>query len=583
MRKLRILACLFFSFTLVFPTFPADLDHAKTLFEEKQYESALAEFKQVFESSTGDTRLVALLHILRCDYFLKNHSELASYYNTYISEAENTSFEPDIHFQYANSLMDHAKDYSSARSVYEMLYQEFPNTEFAGSGSLLKLGDLDVLENKAGDALSRYSELETNYPNSPYIDNALLGKVKAYAALKDRASLLAALQDIKTRFPDNTCTAIAGIEAGIYFAVVERNRDQAVRMFEDVIKDYPNTKQGVLAKIRLADLNPHNDIDISIKLYHEALQEKAKIPGSMQAWCECELGFSCLIKGDNTSARTQFENVLANGDYPLKYHEKAQRFLNALNEPEGTVAYEVSFDLAFRHRDYLNELDRAENYYRKMVTLWNKGIFNNQMNDPGISNAQKAKWLYQLAIAQYFTTNLAACREITERIKRDYPDEGEVTAHAEFLGIYMDSTVENRDKREIAIEKYMNFLEKYPDVSFAPRVFRELGMSLYLTDRIQESLISFDALIYLYPYHLESQKAGDFISLLFKTNNNLQEQYETIACKYNINQPNQIADIKNKDLLRNKLYRMINKVCLVQQDKLPQINAFEEVLVSMNF
>ena len=106
MKILRLFACLL-CLILVFPSFAANLDHAKSLYEEKQYESALAEFKKGFESSKGDMRFDALLHILRCNYFLKNHPELASYYNTYISEAENTPFEPDIRFEYANSLRDH--------------------------------------------------------------------------------------------------------------------------------------------------------------------------------------------------------------------------------------------------------------------------------------------------------------------------------------------------------------------------------------------------------------------------------------------------------------------------------------------
>jgi TolA-binding protein len=578
MRKLCLLACLL-SLTLVFPIFAADLDHAKTLYEEKQYEAALAEFKLVFESSTGDTRLDALLHILRCDYSLKNHAELASYYNTCISEAENTSFEPDIHFTYANSLMDSVKDYASARAVYNMLYQEFPNAPFAGSGSLLKLGDIDVIENKPNDALSRYNELETKYPDCPYIDNALLGKVKAYAALKDRTALLNALQSIRTPFPDNPCTANAGIEAGIYFATVERNREEAVRLFEEVVKEYPDTRQGVWAKIRLADLNPHNDIDLSIKLYQEALQEKSKISMSMQAWCECEMGFSYLLKGDDASARKQFENILSNGEYPSKYHAKAQRFLKALNEPDGMEAYEVSFDLAFRHREYLNGYDRADRDYGNILRIWELGVPEQKIQDPEINDAQKAKWLYKLAIARLYHTYERGAREAAQRIMDEYPDQGETTAHAMYLLAFLDAWYGNSLN---GIDRFLSILETYPDVSFAPLVMREIAQCQVRLEQKENALLTLDGLSLLYPWHKEGMEAKGYIQFLLKGDAALRVKYETASLPRLLREKDSsLADLKSKSGFQSRFYDIIKNIRLAHNKKPYDKPDFEEILLSM--
>jgi len=227
-KKSLCLLVAFFLFVLSVSAFASDLTHAKALFDEKKYSEALPEFQDVFNSSSGDTRLDAFLHILRCHYFLKDHASLASFYDEHKSESAGTSFEPDIHFEYANSLRDNAKDYAAARSVYESLYQKFPNTEFAGPGSLLKLGDLDVLEDKPNDGLARYAELIQKYQECRYIDNALEGKVNAYIKLKDRAALIAALEDIRARFPNNPCTARSGLAAADYFSSIERNSHKAL-------------------------------------------------------------------------------------------------------------------------------------------------------------------------------------------------------------------------------------------------------------------------------------------------------------------------------------------------------------------
>jgi TolA-binding protein len=521
MRKLCLLACLLF-LILVFPIFAADLDNAKTLYEEKQYESALVEFKQVFESSTGDTRLDALLHILRCDYFLINNAELASYYNTYKSEAENTSFEPDIHFTYANSLMDSVKDYASARSVYNMLYQEFPNAPFAGSGSLLKLGDIDVLENKPNDALSRYNELETKYPDCPYIDNALLGKVKAFAALKDRASLLNALQNIRTRFPDNPCTAKAGIEAGIYFAKMERHRDMAIKHFREVANEYPDTPYGSMAELRLADLAEGSRLKKSIALYQKVLSKPQFLGGTKKYWAQTELGVNLFLNEEYDQAAIELQRVI-DSDAPAKFKERAQIHLGAISDPQSISAAFVHIDAAVRYRRDFHAFDTAYWSFRVYTDAWKAGKFEAFLNDPNIPDAEKAKREYQLSLAYYNISYVDQSDIQAKNVVEKYPHidyycasaKYSLAHHKEMGGRFLD-----------AIDGYMEILEKYPDIDFAPKVMTKIADCFIHLDRQADAVYVYDCIAKLYPYRKEGMGAKQAVTFVLRGRPDLVQALE---------------------------------------------------------
>ena len=152
-----LVLCFFVSFS-----FAGNLDYAKSLYEQEKYDQALSELQDVFQTSQGNDQLDAMLHILRCYQFTRDYASLASFYNENREMADNSVFEPEIDFVFANYLKDHVKDYPAARDLYESIYQNFPNATFAGPGSLLKLGDIDVIEEKPNDAFSRYNELIAN-------------------------------------------------------------------------------------------------------------------------------------------------------------------------------------------------------------------------------------------------------------------------------------------------------------------------------------------------------------------------------------------------------------------------------------
>ena len=497
---------------IVSTSFASDLDHAKLLFNEKKYSEALLEFQEVFNSSSGDTRLDAFLHILRCHYFLKDHASLASFYDAHKSEATGTSFEPDIHFTYANSLMDHAKDYENARQMYSYLYETFPNTQYAGPGSLLKLGDLDVIEEKPNDALYRYNELETKYPNSPYIDNALMGKVQAFASLKDRSSLLNSMQDIRTRFPNNPCTAKAGIEAGIYFAKMERHRDMAIKHFREVANEYPNTPYGALAELRLADLAEGTRLKKVVALYRKVLSKPELIGGTKKYWAQTELGVTLYLKEDFDEAEVELQKVI-DSDAPEKFKQRAQLHLDAINDPQSLSAAFVNIDAAIRYRRDFHSFDTAYWSFRVYTDAWKAGKFDSFLNNPNVPDEEKAKREYQLSLAYYNISYMEQSDLQARNVMEKYPNVDYYCASAKYS---LAHHKEIGGKFSDAINGYMEILEQYPNIEFAPKVMTKIADCFLHLDRQADAVYVYDCIAKLYPYRLEGMGAEQALTFVLR-------------------------------------------------------------------
>ena len=509
-KKSLCLLVAFFLFVLSVSSFASDLAHAKAIFEEKKYSEALLEFQDVFNTSSGDTRLDAFLHILRCHYSLKDHASLSSFYDAHKTEATGTSFEPDIHFEYANSLRDNAKDYAAARSMYESLYQKFPNTEFAGPGSLLKLGDLDVLEDKPNEGLIRYAELIKKYPDCRYIDNALEGKVNAYIKLKDRAALISALEDIRIKFPNNPCTARSGLASADYFSSIELNSHKALTEYRKVANEYPETAHGTIAKIRLADLVEDGRIKNSIALYRSVLEKPGKLRGSQEPWARTELGVALYLKKDFIAAREEFLKVISS-NAPEKFKKKAEMHLEAIEDPESLSSAFVNIDTAVRYRRDLNGFDEAYWSFRVYTDAFEQGRFESFFKDQNVPDEEKAKRLYQISLSYYNEAHIKESILFAKRVVEEYPNVDYYCASAKYSIAHHKAM---RGDYVGAIDDYLTIVEQYPTLEFIPIVLTKIGESFISLDRQAEAVYVYDTLFRLYPYRKEGMcgaQTRDFV------------------------------------------------------------------------
>jgi len=556
-----------------------DLTDAKALFDQRKYKEARAEFLSILSSLSGEAKQIAELNILKCDYFLKDHESLATFYEAHKAEAASTKYEPAFLVVYANSLKDNQKDYAAARVLYEKIVKDFPDSPYAAPGSLLRLGELDLKENKPDIALGRYRELLNKYPDSDYTDNAMIGLMQGYYQLKDRTNMEKIRSELFKKYPDSPQKARAAFLLGEYCISIERNRKNAISYYMECYQNYPDNSSQRLAKIRAADLLPYENVDFSIKLYNETLAERNKLHKDMEAWCELELGFAYLLKGEQEEAKVLFEKVVNTEKYGQKYKNRAQKYLIACNNPDSIEAFDTSFELAFRAREYLVQFDHADRHYENMIRLSKLGVVNSCLKDTAVSNSEKAPKLYQLAIAWYYLSEMGTARRIAHQIVTEYPNEGEITAHAEFLIAFVDYY---GGKYEDAINQYLAILEKYPQLSFDIRVLTEIAKCQTFLKQREEAIITLDGLAWLYPWRKEAKDARKSINILITGNDALRQKYQSIVLN-NANQSDRFAILASlpPSSFQARIYNVLRKIQLARTVKPVKDIDFEEIILSM--
>jgi|GEM_PF-3520576 len=502
--------------------FAGNLDYAKSLYEQEKYEKALPELEDVFQSSKGNNRIDAMLHILRCYQFTRDYGSLASFYNENREMADDTEFEPEIDFVFANYLKDHVKDYTAARDLYESIYQNFPNAGFAGPGSLLKLGDIDVIEEKPNNALSRFDELIAKYPQCPYVDNALSGKVKAYIKLKERDNIINTLDQLREKFPKEMSAANAGIEAGIYFYGIERNWNEACIQFRKIADEHPDKFAGVFSMLRLADLVEGGRIKNSIALYREVLEKSHKLRGNQKHWAQTELGVALYLKRDFTEAKAEFQEVLQSGA-PDKFKKRAALHIEAIEDPNSLSAVLVNIDTAVRYRRDLKFYDEAYWSFRVYTDVYKLGKFEEFFNDPGISREEKAKRLYQLSLSYYHTGYLKETATFADKVIEEYPEVDYYCASAKYTNAFLKM----KGGRFLdAIDEFMKIVEDYPDLEFTPKVIARIGDCFLRLDRQAEAAYVYDTLSNLYPHRLEGMGAKSAVGFILRGRPDLEKSLE---------------------------------------------------------
>ncbi len=560
--------------------FADDLSTAKEAFDQGHYAPAKDAFLRVFESASGEPRLEAFLHILKCDNFLKDHDSLESFYNTHKALAAGTIFEPAAAFVYANSLFKNVANYEEALTLYRKISRDFPESPFAAPGSLLNAGIIQVKHTDAiEEGIADLNKLISEYPESPYADNAFVEIMEGRYRQKDRQGMEGAFQALSQKYPDSPLKARALFLLGEYCIKVERNRQDAIAFYTECFEKYPEGNTCNPALIRAADLVPSGNIDVSIAHYREALSNGKALSANLATWAELELGFALWLKGDRESAAVQFEKVSTGNNITQKYRDRAARYLEAIRNPDSMAAWEASFDLAFRSCEYMSQLDLGNNHYRNILRLAKTGIIEDRVKDTGVPEETRAHNLYQLAIAHYYVADFVSSGKIARRIIEEFPHSGEPAAHAEYLLAFLDAY---SGRYEQAVERYLGILERYPSLSFDKSIMREIAQCQIRMGKYEEALVTLDGLAYLYPWRKEAGEAINGIEFLILGRQDLKDRLFSFSLRNGRNTlPSSIAENNDNNGFMARYYQAMKQMQIARATR-PEIEThMDDILVSM--
>ncbi|MCD6385071.1 tetratricopeptide repeat protein [Candidatus Sumerlaeota bacterium] len=446
-------------------------DRAKSLFDQKKYSEAKVLLSEVLDAEDNPYPGTSYLLLMKCHYFLRDHASVESLYASHHTKFTGTIFDPAARFVRANSLLDNANDPTEAAAEYEYIVSNFPTSPFAAPGSLYKLGLINLERFKDySTAREKFNQCLTEYPDSPYVPRCLLGILKAASFQRDTATMFDIYNKILSKYGSwKIIAGEAALAVAEFYNKQAHDRQNALKYYLKVINDYPGSSAEPLALLRAGDLVPYGDIKQSIELYRRCLKKYPQKKYS--AWAQTELGVCYMLKGDVEQARSEFEKVLQMTT-KKRYVDKANLYLEAIADPESISAIKVRYDIATRKIRDLADYDTSFWDFARVVHLAESSRFTEYLNDPGVPRSEKAELLYKLSLSYFNLEERQKAKEVTERILKEYPDQGEITA----LALYNKAFQLHREyKYADAIAIFQKILVDYPDFRYTPQTLQRLA------------------------------------------------------------------------------------------------------------
>ena len=192
-------------------------------FKQKQYEQALTWFTRCSQAQVKDRRIVA------------------DVYNRM----------GDCHF--------HARRFAEASALYAQASAADPSL---GDYSLFQEAFVKGLQRDYAGKIQTLNRLLTDYPASPYIDDALYEQGRAFVQQENNAGAIERYTVLLRRFPESPLSRKASNEIGLLY-YQEDKYPEAIAAYKKVISDYPGSEEARLAQRDLKsiyiDLNRVDD------------------------------------------------------------------------------------------------------------------------------------------------------------------------------------------------------------------------------------------------------------------------------------------------------------------------------------
>lgn len=233
---------------------PADADVAlesKLLLGEAQYGAgraakAVSELQSYIRSAdkTAPNLPLAYYDLGYAEYALKKYDRAVAAFSKMLDNPG--ALDVLIQADASNRLGDcyyYAHDFDSAARAYDRAYGLNPRS---GDYALLQKGLMEGYRRNHREKIAMLGRLESEFPSSPLIPDALLEKTESYIQLGDNDRAISVYRSLVERYPNTT----QGRQGALQMALTMLNAghtEDAKGAYRDVITRYPSSEEAVQA------------------------------------------------------------------------------------------------------------------------------------------------------------------------------------------------------------------------------------------------------------------------------------------------------------------------------------------------
>lgn len=328
------------------------------------------------------------------------------------------------------------KSFGEAQGLTEENKELLSDDIYLGQASLYS-----AMENYA-KSKEFYLKLIEQFPNSPRVNEAYLGRANADYALKNYPGAIAEYQELITRTDDPTGPEDIHEKAhyGLAWTYLKNGDiDSAVKTFEAIASKTKNDAVKVSAMAQMADAyQDTNQLEKAIEIYDRILRD---YPESLPAdYAQFRQGVALLKLNKIEAAALSFLSLKMN--FPgSKYLVDTQYYLG--------VAY-------FKKEDWLQCLQYIQNYLQSVSP----------------QNEFAAEANYMLAVSQFNLKKFKEALAVFQRIEKDFPQDKNVLRVSQ---LYLAKCLSALGQDSAAVKEFEAITQIYPDTETAQEALLWLG------------------------------------------------------------------------------------------------------------
>ncbi|MCD8287342.1 MAG: tetratricopeptide repeat protein [Porphyromonadaceae bacterium] len=249
--------------------------------------------------------------------FVKAQTQLSRYVTQTASSDANQTRIADANTRIADCLYAQRR-FAEAETTYDTAVSLYPPT---GDYALFQKGFMAGLQKKYTEKIGALQQLQKQYPQSEYMDKALLEEGLTHIILQD-GQAVDCFTSLLNQYPDKESARKAGLQLGMLY-YNEKQPQKAIETYKNLIADYPSTEE---AHIALQDLKAvyvdQNDVQ-SYASYLKTIKGNVSAEISELDSLTFLTAERAFLKNPDTSSAAQLEQYLKKypkGSYTLPAH-----------------------------------------------------------------------------------------------------------------------------------------------------------------------------------------------------------------------------------------------------------------------
>ena len=199
------------------------------------------------ENKSGNLPLMAYYNLAYCAFNQGQYGVAEDGFRRFISmEKEKT---PNLSDAYARlgDCYFYRRQFNDAENAYNQAVSINPSM---GDYALFQKAYVLGLQKDYTGKIAQMDRLITDYPESPYLTDALYEKGRAYVLLENTQAAIGTYQQLWDRFPESNNARKAGLQIGLLYFNANQPQ-QAAEAYKKVVAKYPGSEE---AKVAIEDL-----------------------------------------------------------------------------------------------------------------------------------------------------------------------------------------------------------------------------------------------------------------------------------------------------------------------------------------